>query len=87
MGLDYHLFCYTCGDKSEEIEFSVVHKISYKSPEDATRTIRESWIPFLVKHSGHLIGMLDSKGNHTDPTKITGGYIMDMEGYEEKERD
>ena len=81
MGLDYHLECQNCGRASKEVEFSVVGYIQMKSPDEAREKF-EDWAAFLVAHSGHEIHFIDSKGKATDPSKITGGYVIGLMEYE-----
>ncbi|RLJ02784.1 MAG: hypothetical protein DRP10_00195 [Candidatus Aenigmatarchaeota archaeon] len=87
MGLNYRLECENCGKHSEWVEFSVdgdynlkTVPMTYDSDMKGTdlHILINNWIPFLVKHSGHKIKLVDSKGNQTDPAKIDGEYVLGL---------
>ena len=82
MGLDYHIFCADCGVMSHEVEFSIVGYIQLKHPDEAGQDL-EIWTEFLVKHNNHRIQFVDGRGNQTDPSKTTGGYVLGLHPYEE----
>ncbi|GAI29270.1 unnamed protein product [marine sediment metagenome] len=81
MGLEYYLLCNDCGEKSVPVEFSVCKGYKVKNLPQDYETIEGNWVPFLVRHSGHKIALIDSKGNETDPAKITGGYVLGLLQY------
>jgi len=43
---NHHLFCYTCFDRTEEIDFDPVFDRTFKSLKEAIESIKETWIPF-----------------------------------------
>lgn len=78
MGMYYHLECLNCKAKSNAIEFSVVNHISLKLPDVAVLGLI-NWSIFLIEHSGHNIAFMDSRGEQTNPSKITGAYVLGLE--------
>lgn len=81
MGLEYRLICKDCSKRSELVEFSVCSDYRVKNLPDDYETLEKNWVAFLVKHSGHKIALVDIKGNETDPAKITGRYVLNLEKY------
>jgi len=79
MGLNYRINCYTCHKATDWVEFSITDHYELKHPDEDTETILSNWIPFLFKHNEHRLDLIDSKGNSTDPTKITGMYVLGLE--------
>lgn len=77
MGMDYHLECLDCKIRSKDVEFSVVGYLSLKRPDDAADGLI-GWTKLLVKHSGHRIALVDSIGNQTDPSKLSGKYVLGL---------
>lgn len=81
MGMDYHLECKDCLEsfdsyqRSGEYEYSVVGYVQSKHPDECENQVKE-WTEFIVKHSGHRIILVDSRGYETDPAKIDGGYVL-----------
>jgi len=79
MGMNYYLKCLDCKQKQEICEFSIVNHIEMKHPDDAETVLEANVMPFLLEHKGHKITIVDSKGNETEPGKITGAYVLGIE--------
>ena len=80
MGTEYHLEAEN-GDKSTEIELSIVGYLSLKSPDEAVLQLLE-WIAFLRDHSGQKIRLLDDYRKETDPAHVNGGYTIGVQDYD-----
>jgi len=77
MGMEYCLYCEDCDEKTEGIEFSIIDRIEFKFKTlETLEKVGESWVNFLIGHSGHKIKFVDSKGRETDPTEISPGYVL-----------
>ena len=81
MGMNYYLKCLDCSKESKPVEFCICKEYRVKFVPGDLETLERDWVPFIVKHGGHRIALVDWRGYTTDPTKINGGYVLGLTPY------
>lgn len=82
MGLEYTLKCFDCNKISLYYEYSIVGYIESKHPDECEEQVKY-WTEFILIHGGHKLGLIDSKGNLSDPRRIRGDYVIGLKDFDQ----